>query len=156
MLSFLLLASLDAVDPQNLQALASIVLEKVQSRDWLGLAAIAVVCITWAIRRYGAKYLPFLGTPYGGALSAFVVAALGGVGNTLATGAVPDKSTLVSILSVAFTAAGGWSIFKSLALELVWARVKAFFAPPPAPPALQSVPAGVAPPPDAPAEEPTI
>lgn len=101
--------------PMTLEALAPLVLQAVQSGNWSLLAALALVALVWLARKYGGKYLPVLTTSRGGAALALLGGIGGAVATALAAGAPVSAALLVKGVTVGLTAAGGWTVIKTLA-----------------------------------------
>ncbi len=103
------------VDPeQNLGAYLGRLFEAVKSGEWLLAAALAVIGLTWALRRWGAKLIPWLGTDRGGVVVAGVSAFALGLANAGIAGKPVDVTLVVTALEVALLAMGGWAGIRKL------------------------------------------
>jgi hypothetical protein len=85
------------------------------SRNWVLVAALAVLGVVWALRTWGARWVPWFGTDRGGAVLVLSMGILGAVSAELAAGKPPTLAVVVGGLSLGFTAAGGWSVVRRLA-----------------------------------------
>jgi hypothetical protein len=93
---------------------ASSMLSAVKSGQWRLLAGLLLIALVWAARKWGAGVMPWLKTDRGGAFLVLLLAELGGLATTLAGDAPFTWGTLVNSLSMAFTAAGGFTVIKKL------------------------------------------
>ena len=98
----------------DVEVFAKSVLGAVQSSNWRLLAALGVVGVVFALRKWGGKKWPFLATDRGGAALALAFGVACAFSNAFAAGQVPSLSLLMTGLSVGLTAAGGWSVVKKL------------------------------------------
>jgi hypothetical protein len=94
------------------------VLAAVKGGDWQLLVGLGLTGLIFVIRKFGAKWIPWLGTSLGGATLAGLIVLLGGL--AVALGAhQPITWTLLSTLLVAtWTAAGTWTWLRRM-LSLV-------------------------------------
>jgi hypothetical protein len=83
-------------------------------------AALALVAAVALARRYGVKYLPFLGTDAGGTLLLFVGSFAGALGTALlAMGtAGPSLAMVKAAFWIAFAAGGGYTAVKRLVVPV--------------------------------------
>lgn len=108
-----------AVTPDNLADFAGLVLKAAQSGQWPMVAALALVAVVWAIRKWGTPAIPFLGTPEGGAVLNLATGFSGALLTALMSGTPFTWSLAWASLQVSILAAGGWSLFKSLLWPLL-------------------------------------
>lgn len=99
---------------EEILALAGPLLEAVVAGNWWIAAGILVALLALVVRRYGAKLWAPLATLPGVFASTFVLAALGGLFNTLAAGQAFVLATVFAAIKVGFTAAGGWVALEAL------------------------------------------
>lgn len=97
-----------------LQHLAQVALQAVTSGNWALLAALVLVGLVWAVRRWGASKVPFLASARGGALLALLGGIVGAVATALTAGAPVTAALLLKGLTVGVTAAGGWTVVRKL------------------------------------------
>lgn len=102
-------------DPEQAGAFVKLLVDAASSRNWPLLAALVVVALVWAVRRFGAARLPWLGTDRGGAVLVLATSLAGAVATALAGGAGLSLPLLVEALAVAVSAAGGFNLVKKLA-----------------------------------------
>lgn len=99
-------------DPSSTDAFLGAMVQAVAAGDWKWLAVLAVIGLTFAVRKYGTK-LPgavgsFLATSRGGAVTALVFALVCALAPAIA-GKVPWSVALVKdAVLLGFTAIGGW------------------------------------------------
>lgn len=71
--------------------------------------ALLLIGLVFALRRWGAKVVPWFGSERGGPILAGGLALLLGLGNALKAGATIDVDVVIALLEVAGLAMGGWS-----------------------------------------------
>lgn len=98
----------------DLEAFATSVLNAVQHGNWALVAALAVLALVWAARRFGGNKFPFLRSDAGGAVLALAMATAGAVVTALSAGSALSIALFLGALKVGFVAAGGWSTVKKL------------------------------------------
>lgn len=91
----------------------SFLLSAVVGRNWILLAAAVCVGLTYLLRTFGAKWVPFFATDRGGAVLVLVIGMLGGIGSALAEGK-PWWAAILGGLGLAATSAGAFVIPKKL------------------------------------------
>lgn len=106
-----------APDPENVAAFFSAIVSAVGSKNYGLLIALAVIAIVYAARKFGSKYIPFLGTDRGGVLLSLV----SGLGLSVYTAAVAAGEhtvgeVLVNALLASITASGTYALLK----KLIW------------------------------------
>lgn len=106
--------------------LAKPVLEAVRAGNgWLA-AALALVLLTTAGRKYGASRWPWLSSKAGGALLNLLLSFGGMAATALAAGTLPSWALAATALKVSLAAAGGFTLIKELAAPaLRWLESKA-------------------------------
>lgn len=103
--------------------------DAVLSGRWAFAACISLVLLTTVLRRYGAKYLPWLGTDEGGA-SLLLAGSFGGaLATALGAAQWPTAGMLWTALTVAVSAAGGYTLVKKLGVPLLERLAKVLPAP---------------------------
>lgn len=105
--------------PDSLQQFAELVINAAKSGQWAMLAALGLVAVVWAVRKWGAPKLPFLATPEGGAVLNLATGFSGALLTALLGGTPFTWGLAWASLQVSILAAGGWSLFKSLLLPLL-------------------------------------
>lgn len=101
-------------------------------QGWLG-AALALVLVVTAARRYGKEHFPFLGSKLGGAVLNLLLSFGGAAATALAAGAAPSAGLAFTALKVSIAAASGYELVKellapalrALADRLPWAGARA-------------------------------
>lgn len=104
-----------APNPENLSEFFGLIVSAVGTKNYGLLIALAVVLIVYLARKFGAKYIPWLGTSRGGfALS--LGSALGL--SVFAAATAEGQHSLVEVLKTALlacvSASGTWSLLKNL------------------------------------------
>ncbi len=100
--------------PDQLDLFFKLVLGAATAGKWAQLAALALVAVVWALRKFIAPKMPFFGTGEGGAVLTVLTSFAGAFATTLLAGAAFSWPLVWSSLQVAFLAAGGWSLAKHL------------------------------------------
>lgn len=108
-----------AVSPENLGEFVALVLQAAQGGQWPMVAALALVAVVWAARKWGAPQVPFLGTPEGGAILNIATGFAGAFLTALMGGTPFTWGLLWASLQVSLLAAGGWAMLKSLVWPLL-------------------------------------
>ncbi len=90
------------------------VLEAVKSSNWRMLAALAVIALVYAARRWASRVWPWLATDRGGAALVLATAMLGAVVNTWGAGKAMSLQMVLSALQIGFLAGGGYAVVKKL------------------------------------------
>lgn len=98
-----------------LQEAAKAVFAAAGAGNWSLVVALALMAVVAAARKYGAKYVPFLGTDTGGVLTLLAMSVVCGVANALVAGGAMSWGLLLTALGVAWKAAGGFVLLKKLA-----------------------------------------
>lgn len=83
-----------------------------QSKNYKLLSMLLVVALTYALRRWGKKLVPWFGTDFGGMVLAVLVATGAGVANGLAVGAKFGMSWVIDIFVMAAGSIGAYVIAK--------------------------------------------
>jgi hypothetical protein len=100
--------------PADGNAYAQLVLQALDSKNYHLLAALAVIGLTWAAKKYGtsipAPVGPFLKTDRGGAILVLLMGVGAAIGNGLYAGAPFSLNFLVHGLVLGVTAAGGFNL----------------------------------------------
>lgn len=116
-LAVLLLPSLafaQSVAEPDVGSLFTTFLSALASKNWALLGTVAVLALVWAARTFGAKVIPGLGTPRGGA----ILSAVGGTAAllvaALSAGQPLTVSLVVGCFWTALSASGLWSVGKNL------------------------------------------
>jgi hypothetical protein len=123
-----------AADPLALGLdVAARVFAAVQAGNYALAGALGVVAVCWVLRRYGARWLPWLATDAGGAVLVLGTAVAGTFVAATAGGASITVDVVRRALEVGFTAAGGYATVKKIGAAL-WTKITA------APPSTPSVP----------------
>lgn len=104
--------------PDNMQAFAAAVWKAVTEKNYFMLAALALVCLVWAAKKFLAPKVPFLGTEEGTGALALGLAVAGGLLNAAMGGAAFGWALVLGCLKVAM-AAGGWTLLKNLGVKLL-------------------------------------
>lgn len=116
-LAVLLLPSLafaQSVAEPDAGSLFTTFLSALASKNWALLGTVAVLALVWAARTFGAKVIPGLGTPRGGA----ILSAVGGTAALLVAALTAGQPLTVSLVVgcfwTALSASGLWSVGKNL------------------------------------------
>lgn len=118
-------------DALDISAYAKLILDAVHAGNWALVASLSVVVITWAARKYGAKFWPFIATDAGGALSTILLGVSGAMASALAAGAAPSPALMVKGIEVGLAAAGGYATVRKM-LKQFWPKLFTGAAPVPA------------------------
>lgn len=105
---------MENVTPDNLTEFARVVYEAARDGRWLVVAALGIVALVWATRKFAAPKVPFFATGEGGAILNLVTGFLLAIAGALIGGAPLSGMTLWVALQTSFVAAGGWSLVKNL------------------------------------------
>lgn len=108
------LAFAQSVAEPDVGSLFTTFLSALASKNWALLGTVAVLALVWAARTFGAKVIPGLGTPRGGA----ILSAVGGTAAllvaALSAGQPLTVSLVVGCFWTALSASGLWSVGKNL------------------------------------------
>lgn len=104
------------VDPT---AYAKDALDAMRTKNWRMLAALALIGLTWAGRKFAIK-LPgkagaFFATDRGGAVLALLMGIFGGMGTALFAAKAFGWHLLTDGIVMGFTAAGGYAVLRKIA-----------------------------------------
>lgn len=102
------------LSPENFDAFAKVIYDAVMSKNYSLVAALAVVAIVWAVRKFGTPKFPQLQSDRAGAALAIITASTGAIATALAAGQPFTWPLALKALSTALMAAGGWSLAKKL------------------------------------------
>jgi len=83
------------------------------SKNWKGLAALALIALVWLIRKFGAK-VSWLASDRGGAVLVMVMAFLTVFATALGSGAKITGGVVLNCAYLAFIAAGAWTWTKKI------------------------------------------
>ena len=112
--SLFVLAQTSIPEP-DVGGLASLLVQAFASKDYTLVASVLLLAVVWAVRTFGAKFIPALGTPRAGAF----LSAVGGTASllvaALAAGQTFTLGLLFGCLNAALAASGLWSVAKNLA-----------------------------------------
>lgn len=100
-------------------ALLSAIIGAVQAGQWPVAAVLLLVVAIWALRTFGAKAVPWLGTSEGGTVLAFLTALAGTLGAAALAGGPVTWALVGSALAGGFTAIGAWTGARRLLRALV-------------------------------------
>lgn len=89
--------------------LAQKALDAIMSGNWTLAAIFGVVAVVWALRSFGSRWIPWLGSSQGGVVLAFATAFVGAVSTAVVAGAPITVSLLVEAVLVGLAAMGLWS-----------------------------------------------
>lgn len=84
----------------------------VTSKEWTVVTGLALVAVTYVMRRWVVGWVSWFRTPFGGLVLGFAVAASATLGTTLAAGAHVTLGLLAASLSTAAASAGIWEWLK--------------------------------------------
>lgn len=105
--------------------LAKQIFDAVMGGQWTLVAALALMLVVFALRKFGAARLPWLASDAGGAVAVLLTSVLGAVATALTAGEVLSPALLLKALQVGFAAAGGWAVLKKALLPLgMWLLTK--------------------------------
>lgn len=99
----------------DIAAFFKLILDAVKSGNWMLVASLGVVALTWLARVYGGKFWPFLSTGAGASMTVVLLGVSGSVSSALLAGASPSPETLLRGLEVGLAAAGGYATVKKAA-----------------------------------------
>lgn len=88
------------------------VVDSVKGGNWRALAALGIVVLVWATRKFGAKYWDFLGTDKGGAALVLFAGILSQIAVVIFGHDPLSVKTIINGVVLGFTAAGGWVVVK--------------------------------------------
>jgi hypothetical protein len=103
------------MDPENFAEFFSTVLQAVQSKNYALLAALGVIAVVWAARKFGGSKFPALKTAKAAILLTLATSLAGAVGAALLAGTPLSLKLGLDALGIAFAAAGGYRAFRVLA-----------------------------------------
>ncbi len=93
--------------------------EAVLGGRWAFAACIGLVLLTTLARRYGSRYVPWLAGSEGGAVLLLAGSFGGALATALGAAQWPTSGMLWTALTVAVSAAGGYTLVKALAVPLL-------------------------------------
>jgi hypothetical protein len=96
-------------DPSDLGTFLAAALNALRGGDWQLVAALGLTGAVFVLRKFGAKWIPWLGTSVGGATFAGLVVLLGGLAAALAAHQPITWTLLGTLLVATWTAAGAWT-----------------------------------------------
>jgi hypothetical protein len=82
--------------------------------EWKLVGGLGLVGLTFALRTWGARLVPWFATRLGGAILSFAVSIAGTIGIAIASGAPIGLATFAAALGTAATAAGMWEWLKTV------------------------------------------
>jgi len=82
--------------------------------QWWLFGAVAAIGLTWALRKFGAQFIPWFGTRVGGVVLAVVTAAASTLAAALLDGAAVSWALIGQALIAGVTAIGAHSATKNL------------------------------------------
>jgi len=85
----------------------------ITSGEWKLAGGLVLLGLTWLVRSWGVRLIPWLGTSLGGIVLAFVLALASTFGLALATGASFTLASVAVAIGTAATAAGVWEWLRS-------------------------------------------
>lgn len=112
MLSTLLLAT--TIPEPDVGSLAASLLSALSSKNYTLVASILLVGAVWAVRTFGTKAIPGLGTPRAGAILSVVGGTASLLVAALASGQAFSLGLLFGCVNAALAASGLWSAGKNL------------------------------------------
>ena len=115
-------------DPSDLGAIAQFLVDAVLKGQWALVVSLLIMAIVAGLRRWVAPHTvvgKWLQGKLGGLVANFVTSATVSVTGLLLAGEAFSLDFLVKALGLAFGAAGGWSIFKSVAEAIADGKAKA-------------------------------
>ena len=95
-------------------AFLSALLLATRGGQWIVVGILATIGIVYLARRFGAKYVPFLGTRRGGALLLLISSVVTALATPILAGTPINLSVLLDVLITGIGAAGGRTIFRTL------------------------------------------
>lgn len=102
------------VDGSDPSPIFKAVFEAITHRQWDKVAAFGITLLVLAARAFGGNFIPFLRTKLGGILLTLALGATGTISTALLAGESISLDLIIKGIGIGVTAAGGWSIFKSL------------------------------------------
>jgi hypothetical protein len=96
-------------DPSDLGTFLTAALNALRGGDWQLVAALGLTGVVFVLRKFGAKWIPWIGTSVGGATFAGLVVLLGGLAAALAAHQAITWTLLGTLLVATWTAAGAWT-----------------------------------------------
>lgn len=104
-----------AVDPgTDPGAFLSALLLAAKGGQWIVVGILATIGIVFLARKFGAKYVPFLGTRRGGALLLLISSVVTALATPILAGTPITLSVLLHVLVTGIGAAGGRTIFRTM------------------------------------------
>lgn len=102
-----------APTPEDPAAFVAILLEAVAAKNWVLVGALAVMALTWALRRWAP--IPWFQTDRGGAVLVLATALAGTFATALLGGAPLSLGLVLTALVVGLSAAGGYGVIRKIA-----------------------------------------
>lgn len=90
------------------------IVDAAMSRNWAWLAALALVAVVWALRRFAGGKLPWLKTDRGGAVLVLATSVVGALATSLGAGKALGGEVVLQAVYVGFMAAGGFTWLKRM------------------------------------------
>lgn len=110
----LALAQVVVPTPEDSGAFLAFLLTAVQTKQWVLVGMLATMALVAALKKIGAKYVPFFGTRRGGALLALIGGVIVALVEPLITGKSLSISTALYALLYGPGAAGIWTMARRL------------------------------------------
>lgn len=107
-------AGLPPVTLEDPGAFVEAIVDSAKAGNWRALAALGLVLVIWAVRRYGTRWWDWLGTDKGGAALVLVIGILSQLAVVIFGKDPLGWKTIVNGIVLGFTAAGGWTVMKKL------------------------------------------
>lgn len=98
--------AVELTDDTDVPAIAGLVLAAVTTSNWAAVAALAVVLLVWAARRFGGNLWPWLLTPRGGASLVLLWSIAGAIATALIAGQPLSLGLVLSALTTGAVATG--------------------------------------------------
>lgn len=105
------------VSEPSIVDIGGVILSALSGGQYALLGAAALLLLVLAARKGGAKLIPWLGTPRGGAVLALALAGLTSLVARLSAGVPFSLGLVLEAVVVALSASGLWSVSKNLATK---------------------------------------
>jgi len=101
-------------DDINVGTVAKDIIDAGRTKNWKLLIAGLVILLTWGVRLFGGKFIPFLKTDRGGVATALVIATVGALFNAWKAGVGISVQLFIDAASMGVFSIGGFTAAKKV------------------------------------------
>lgn len=94
--------------------MAKDIIEAAHTKNWKLLIAGLVILLTWGLRLFGGKFIPFLKTDRGGVILALSIATVGALFNALKAGVGVTPQLFIDAIAMGVFSIGGFTAAKKV------------------------------------------